>query len=135
LKKHRLEGISNAVMTNDGRFAMLELVTDTAPPFPLEIPTDDLDRLIAQLLAVALQAGKVQGIDPDGLPTTGPRPSVPIPANGAGVSMGRPGHSMLIVRVGCLDLSMEIENSRVKTLGTELLSLGTRLESEPRKMQ
>ena len=132
--KHRLTGIDQVEMTADGHLATLRLLTDSAPAFQLEIETRRIDELIGQLLAIALRAGDVQGADPSPLAGS-PVHTVPIATSGAGVMLGPQGHTLLVVRVGCIDLAMAIENSRTRSIGAELVALGITMESEPPSMQ
>jgi hypothetical protein len=132
--KHRLTHIDQVLMTNDGRHATLRLLTESAAPFALEIETARLAEIICQLLAIARAAGEALGANPE--PQVGsPVHTVPIETSGAGVMLGPQGHTLLVVRVGCIDLALEIENSRTKSIGHELVLVGTSMEAEPKLAQ
>lgn len=44
--KHRLTHIDKVLATNDGKYATLRFLTESAPPFTLEIETARLDEII-----------------------------------------------------------------------------------------
>ncbi len=131
--RHRFVNIASDVeITNDRRLVCLKLQTETAPPFPLELEVARLDELIAGLLDLAHACAPDE--DP-GLRAGSPTNALPIPTNGAGVQMGRPGHAMMVFQVGAIQLGLEIENSRIAAIGRELVALGTTLEAEPSRQQ
>ena len=134
MERHRLTGMSDIELSLDHRFATMVLHTHTAPPFALEIEVQQTGDFIAQLLSIALHAGS-HGAARD-TPSPGcATSSVPVPTSSMGLQMGPQGHSLLIFRVGHIDLALQIENSCIEPIGRALVAHSTRLAAEPSRAQ
>lgn len=134
MNRHMLTSISKVEMTNDGKRATLHLLTESATAFTLEVETAQLDMLVSQLLVIAKSAGQLQSLSERPAVGAAANP-VPVPTDGMGLMMGPPGHALLVFRVGCVDLALQIENSQIRPIGQQLLTWGTRLATEPTRAQ
>ena len=132
--RHHLEDIAGTELSADGRKVGLLLLTSTAQPFSLEIDTTRLDEVVCQLLALALRAGVALGVNPQ--PGAGDELlCVPIPTHGVATSIGPEGTTAIIVRVGCIDLALQIDNMHTLQLGHELIALSAAAPAGPLRMQ
>lgn len=103
----RCLGIKQVVLADNGQAVLLELAMANGQIFPLELTAGGVELLSRALLTSAQALGE----PPTALAETDPRVAVHAPVRHAEVRALDGGGRMLLARVGCIDLGLDLADA------------------------
>jgi len=120
MKTLKVESIYGAI-SDDGKALLLQ-VDSADDAVKLEIPGAHLVPLLTQLLHLAVEAGRAQGIAPGGRAELVTH-AVEIPATGVDFGVASPTESVLIGRCGLVNMALRVPHVSLHQISKELKDL------------